>query len=226
MGLKRSQRRAQAFRDFGGISKNNNTNNLVAENNNNTGAQRLGYDEILRGIGLVDGGRGYRTKSTQPVEEADGWEDEDMAEEVHKSLAAERNRETSTRIGDMKRDRQDGVFRLMAGNVNNMSNSLVRSRKIGEIQQAIDYWDVQGVGLSEVGIDFRKMGPTRQMASWFRNNRENYKTSVAHNTREPAISYSQPGGIGLIGCKELRQYIQGKTGDFRRLGRWHSWILG
>jgi len=50
MGLKRSQRRAQAFRDFGGISKNNNTNNLIAGNNNNTGAQRLGYDKIPRSM--------------------------------------------------------------------------------------------------------------------------------------------------------------------------------
>jgi hypothetical protein len=188
--------------------------------------QQLQYNKILRGIGLADGGRAFHKQSTQPANEAEGWEDEDMTEDVHKSLATERDRETVTRIGDMKRDRPDGVFRLMAGNVNNMSNSLVRSRKIGEIQQAIDYWDVQGVGLSEVGIDFRKMGPTRQMASWFCKNRENYKTSVSHNTREPAISYSQPGGIGLIGCKELRQYIQGATGDFRRLERWNLWTLG
>ena len=149
-----------------------------------------------------------------------------MSEEVNRSLATASDKETVTRIGDMTRDRPDGVFRIMAGNVNNMSNSIVRRRKIGEIQQAIDYWDVQGVGLSEVGIDFRKMGPSRQMSSWFRGNRENYKTSAAHNTRYPAISYSQPGGIGLIACKELKQYIQGSKGDFRKLGRWNSWILG
>jgi hypothetical protein len=133
MGLKRDQRRAQTFRGSGGIlgskhhnniSTENNTNNLLAGNNSTIGVQKLKYDEILRGIGLVDGGRGYRKQVARPVEEAAGWEDEDMTEDVHKSLAAERDRETSTRIGDMKRDRPDGVFRLMAGKVNNMSNSM------------------------------------------------------------------------------------------------------
>jgi hypothetical protein len=64
------------------------------------------------------------------------------------------------------------------------------------------------------------------MASWFRANREKYRTSVAHNTRDLAVSVSQPGGIGLIACKELKQYIKDSRGDLRKLGRWNSWIIG
>ena len=30
----------------------------------------------------------------------------------------------------------------------------------------------------------------------------------------------------MIGCKELRQYIRQATPDFRKLGRWHSWLVG
>jgi hypothetical protein len=43
---------------------------------------------------------------------------------------------------------------------------------------------------------------------------------------DPAISVSQPGGIALIACKELKQYIQDSRGDFRKLGRWNSWLIG
>ena len=146
-------------------------------------------------------------------------------EEANRAIEEARERENTTRIGDLTRDRPNGVFRLMSGNVNNMSHSIVRQRKIGEIQQAIDYWDVQGIGLSEVGIDFRKLGPNHQMYSWFRANREMYKTSTAHNTNDPPISTSQPGGIGLIACKELKQYIKSSSGDSRKLGRWNSWII-
>jgi hypothetical protein len=51
----------------------------------------------------------------------------------------------------------------------------VRRRKIGEIQQLVDQWDVQAIGFSEVGIDvdFRKVHPNKGISSWFRANREN-----------------------------------------------------
>ena len=45
--------------------------------------------------------------------------------------------------------------------------------------------------ISEVGIDFRKVSPSKNIASWFRANREKYRTSIAaHNTGDPAISVS------------------------------------
>jgi len=69
------------------------------------------------------------------------------------------------------------------------------------------------------------VSPSKNIASWFRVNREKYRTSTAHNTVDPAISVSQPGGITLIACKELKQYAQDRRGDFRKLGRWNSWII-
>ena len=70
------------------------------------------------------------------------------------------------------------------------------------------------------------MPPNKNIASWFRANREKYRTSATHNTVDPAISVSQPGGIALIACKELKQYVQDSRGDFRKLGGWNSWIIG
>ena len=221
MGHGRNQRRAQNHRDRGG--------NIGGDKNNN---KTLQYADILRGIGYNNkkGSRIIRNRrgNTNSREECDFQDAEEIAEamkEANKAIEEARERENTTRIGDLTRERPDGVFRLMAGNVNNMSHSIVRQRKIGEIQQAIDYWDVQGIGLSEVGIDFRKLGPNHQMYSWFRANREMYKISSAHNTNDPPISTSQPGGIGLIACKELKQYIKSSSGDFRKLGRWNSWII-
>jgi hypothetical protein len=60
----------------------------------------------------------------------------------------------------------------MAGNVNNMANKVVQQRKVCENQQLIDQWDIQGTGLSEVGVDFRKVTHDKNMASWLRANRE------------------------------------------------------
>jgi hypothetical protein len=107
MGLKSYQRRAQKFRGSGGnlgskylsnnISNNNSRNNLIEGNNRDIGAQKLNYNKILRGIGLADGGRGYYKQSARPVDEAEGWEDEDMTEDVHKCLVMERDREADKR---------------------------------------------------------------------------------------------------------------------------------
>ena len=209
--------------------KNSNINMGVDnsdKNDNNIIARRLRYEEVVRGIGYGVGGK-KTIQRPRAVEEVDeNSHDEEMMESVQKQLEQARRAETSIRLGDMTKARPDQVFRLMAGNVNNMANRVVRQRKICEIQQLIDQWDIQGAGLSEVGVDFRKVSHDKNMASWFRANREKYRTSIAHNTKDPAVSISQPGGIGLIACKELKQYIHDSRGDFRKLGRWNSWVIG
>ena len=188
--------------------------------------QVLQYEEVIRGISYGKIGKKTKQRTTRQEEAETNSDDEEMTEAVERQLDDMRNMEKSIRLGEMTKSRPDQVFRLMAGNVNNMANKSVRQRKVCEIQQLIDQWDIQGVGISEVGIDFRKVSYDKNMASWFRANREKYRTSIAHNTRDPAVSVSQPGGIGLIACKELKQYIKDSRGDFRKLGRWNSWIIG
>lgn len=199
---------------------------ISEKNVNNIATRSLQYEEVVRGIGYEKGGKN-RLRGSGVQEEAEVTShDEEMMEAVQMQLEQARLAEVSIRLGDMTKGRPDQVFRLMAGNINNMANKVVRQRKVCEIQQLIDQWDIHGVGLSEVGVDFRKVTHDKNMASWFRANREKYRTSISHNTREPAISISQPGGIGLIACKELKQYIHDSRGDFRKLGRWNSWIIG
>lgn len=65
-----------------------------------------------------------------------------MTDTVANQLDKAREKDSSIRLGDMTRSRPDGVFRLMAGNVNNMSNKNIRQRKAGEIQQLIDHFDI------------------------------------------------------------------------------------
>jgi hypothetical protein len=231
MGLGRNQRRAQHHRGTRGnnTGEDNSFNGTGVEyrrgQTSKIAMQNLNYEDICRSIGYNKVGLNKR-RGGYEQEDSDGSNDDEATAMVQHQLDEARAKEESTHLGDMTRSRPDQVFRLMAGNVNNMANNAVRRRKTCEIQHLIDQWDIQGTGISEVGIDFRKVPPNKNIASWFRANREKYRTSIAHNTVDPAISVSQPGGIALIACKELKQYIQDSRGDFRKLGRWNSWIIG
>jgi hypothetical protein len=60
----------------------------------------------------------------------------------------------------------------------------------------------------------------------FRTSHDKYRTATAHNTNKNVpTSIRQQEGIGLFSGKKLRQYIVKCFGDFRGLGRWHSWII-
>jgi hypothetical protein len=231
MGLGRNQRRAQNYRDTRGNHTGENDSNIGISpedrrrKSNKIANKILNYDDIIRGMGYKKDGVNKR-RGGCGQEDMNGDDNGEMTEAVLHQLDVARAKEESTYLGDMTRSRPDQVFRLMAGNVNNMANNIVRRGKICEIQYIVDQWDIQAIGLSEVGIDFRKVHPNKNISSWFRANREKYRTSIAHNTEDPTISISQPGGIALIACKELKQYIQDSRGDFRKLGRWISWIIG
>ena len=194
MGLGRNQRRAQSYREIRGNSKGyDNVNQNMggvncSKNVNNKATQILQYEEVIRGISYGKSGKKMKQRTRRQEEAETDSDDEEMTEAVQMQLVEIRKMEKSIRLGDMTKSRPDQVFRLMAGNVNNMVNKSVRQRKVCEIQQLIDQWDIQGVGISEVGIDFRKVSYDKNMASWFRANREKYRTSVAHNTRDPAVS--------------------------------------
>ena len=227
MGLGRNQRQPQSYREIRGKNKGqNNSNQKMGVDNseknvNNIATRSLQYKEVVRGIGYEKGGKKMLQRPRVQGKAEVTSHDEEMMVAVQMQLEKASLAEVSIRLGDMTKSRPNQVFRLMAGNVNNMANKVVRQRKICEIQQLIDQWDIQGAGLSEVGVDFRKVTHNKNMASWFRAN-----TSIEHNTRDPAVSISQPGGIGLIACKELKQYIHDSRGDFRKLGRWNWWIIG
>ena len=54
-------------------------------------------------------------------------------------------------LGDMNKDRPDGVFRFALGQLNSASSQDVRDRKVAQINNLIDEWGVGCTGRSNVG---------------------------------------------------------------------------
>jgi len=128
------------------------------------------------------------------------------------------------RLGHLTTDRPQGVFRLMSGQVNGASTNISRDKKVSQISNIIDTWDVQGGCLQEIGINWSYLEHSRNMTSWFRFDRREAKTITAHNTHEN-IEMKQQGGVAQFACKELSQYAKESEPDFRGLGRWCSWLI-
>jgi hypothetical protein len=120
----------------------------------------------------------------------------------------------------------EGVFRLAGGNLNCASTKEVRDRKVSDIHQILETWDIQGGGFSEVGIDWRRIPQRKRLDSWFRTCQDEYRTSKSYNSYKAiTMTTQQQGGIAIFAGKEFRQNILWSVGDFRGLGRWNSWII-
>jgi hypothetical protein len=125
----------------------------------------------------------------------------------------------------MNEERPDWVFRFMGGQLNSTTTKTVRDKKISDIHQIIDQWNVQGGGFSEIGINWQCLPHTRGFSDWFRSHPDDFLTSTAQNTNENVSSVRQQGKLALFAGKELRQYIKSSSKDFRHLGRWNSWLI-
>jgi hypothetical protein len=95
------------------------------------------------------------------------------------------------RLGNMKEERPDGVFRFMGGKLNSAATKSVRDKKIADLHQIIDQWDVQGGGFSEIGINWQSLTHARGFSAWFRSHPDDFLTSTAHNTNENVSSLCQ-----------------------------------
>jgi hypothetical protein len=164
-------------------SRNKDGNNTAAINNNgsNEDGQRrnttLSYEEIIRGIGFAPE-RGEEQESIpeppevrRSIKEVPEDVDEDfeqgMEDLVTQQIEAIRSEWHVPRLGDMKKTRPQGVFRIMSGNVNNMSMKVNRDGKIARIEWLKEEWDIQAIGLVEVGVDWRKETTPGKLSAWF-----------------------------------------------------------
>jgi hypothetical protein len=128
------------------------------------------------------------------------------------------------RLGNMQESRPDGVFRFMGAQLNSISSSESRDRKVTDIDRIMDDWEVQAGCFQEVGVNWSATGYNRNMSSWFRLKNQEIRTHTAHNIHEN-IEAAQQGGVGQFVCKELASYARETEADFRGLGRWSSWLL-
>ena len=160
----------------------------------------------------------------------DNWDmpqremDQDMLRREELALSNTLRRWYVPRYGYLKEEREEGVFRIMAGQLNSISGTAVKARKLQDIKRLIQTWDVQGGCLSEVGINWTRQRRSERLQEHLRKDFEDIRVITSNNTTEN-ISVSQVGGVAQFVLGELAQYARSSSQDFRGLGRWNSWQI-
>ena len=142
-----------------------------------------------------------------------------------KALLKRENKSIVPRIGNLAQDRPDGVWRIAYCQLNNISGSDVRRRKLKSLAEVVEEFDVDGISLCEVGVNWNH-GRGHSLKSWSTPYfTQEIKCTTANNIHGPKVSLSQPGGTGIILTQSLFEYARETESDPRGLGRWTSWKL-
>jgi hypothetical protein len=110
--------------------------------------------------------------------------DDSIAEIKATNVARHYARWHVPRLRNIEQQRPDGVFRFLGGQLNSASSTEVRTRKVDDLQRLINDWEVQGRGLSKVGINWSTYPSSANLASWFKDEILDMRTHTAHNTHE------------------------------------------
>jgi hypothetical protein len=94
-------------------------------------------------------------------------------------------------------------------------------RKTGDLVRICQEFEVQGGGLSEVGVNWSTFPASANLASWLRDNIPDVRTHAAHNRHE-GVAHYQPGGTATFASGELVRHMKQTGDDFCSLGRWCS----
>ena len=141
-------------------------------------------------------------------------EDNALREREHRSVIP--------RLGTLASVKPDGVWRIGYCQVNNMSGSVTRQRKIRELVQLTQDHDVDAVALCELGVNWRS-GRGHSLKSWCSPYfPQEIRCATAHNIHSPKSSLGQPGGTGLLLTQSIMEYAHDMEVDPRGLGRWTS----
>ena len=125
--------------------------------------------------------------------------------------------------GSISETRPDGTFRGMSVQLNGMVTSKVKNRKARLLTAAIRKYDVQFVGLGEVGVNWN-MAKRKRLLSLLPELTSEARTMTAHNLNEN-VAIHQQGGVATLAMGEILNYYKKGARDFRRLGRWTSFTL-
>eukprot|EP00956_Cyclotella_meneghiniana_P021440 scaffold39105_cov59-Cyclotella_meneghiniana.AAC.3 len=125
--------------------------------------------------------------------------------------------------GSVEENRPDGVFRGMSVQLNGMVTRQVMNRKARLLTSAIKKYEVQFVGIGEVGVNWKKANRKR-LLSLLPELTGEARAMTANNTTEN-VAVHQQGGVATLALGEIINYYKKGTKDFRHLGRWTSFIL-
>ena len=147
---------------------------------------------------------------------------------VHMERSALQIREQKSvvpRLGNIASEKPDGVWRLAYCQLNNMSGSDTRRRKLKDLERISQDFDVDGIAMCELGVNWSS-GRGHSLKSWCSPYfSQDIRCTTAHNIHAPRVSLSQPGGTGICLNQSLFEYAHDVEPDFRGLGRWTSWKL-
>eukprot|EP00956_Cyclotella_meneghiniana_P008015 scaffold10676_cov49-Cyclotella_meneghiniana.AAC.6 len=125
--------------------------------------------------------------------------------------------------GNVEEVRPDGVFRGMSVQLNGMVTRKVMNRKARLLTAAIKKYEVQFVGIGEVGVNWKKANRKR-LLSLLPELTGEARAMTANNTTEN-VAVHQQGGVATLALGEILNYYKKGSKDFRHLGRWTSFIL-
>jgi hypothetical protein len=128
------------------------------------------------------------------------------------------------RLGNLPTRKPDGTFRFITCQFNNMSGKEVRERKLKVVKQLVNKYEIDALCGSEIGVNFGRMDPSNSFASWFEGGRP-IRSTTSHNVHSPSESKHLPGGTGIVVFNGIHQYAKKSTNDFRKLGRFCSWVF-
>ena len=97
-------------------------------------------------------------------------------------------------------------------------------RKVDKLTRLINDWEVQAIGLLEVGVNWDTYPSLANLALWFRDDIPDMRTHTAHNTHKKVVHH-QPGRTATFLYRELICYIKQRCVDHRGLGRWCSTLF-
>ena len=101
-----------------------------------------------------------------------------------------------------------------------MAEPKSRAKKLRDIWDLAENFDVDGIVMVEVGVNWKKFKSSACLGSWFNtlSTREVWATE-AFNIHAPATSRHQQGGTAIVLRHGLLQYARGVTPDHSGLGR-------
>ena len=203
----------------------------MSESNNKLLNETMKHEEI---VNMVERHTVGRARHSVTEEEVERWIDEEDFERDNSAdmmkAATEMQRVESMSVpvhGFLPaEERGDGVFRGLMVQLNGIKTNKVRNRKAAQLQWLVRKYDVQIVGLGEIGVNWSKCRHKKRLLTLLPEIERSARSSTSHNSRQQERhGIKQQGGVGMIVLNDLLPYYKKGNKDFRHLGRWDSAIL-
>ena len=196
-------------------------------------SSKASHDEVVSLIRRRSYNRKHRWVSDEEVAswiEEEKWETEHIIEMMEARFDMDMGTDVlhDDELGSLPETRPDGIFRALSVQLNGMSTSRVRNRKAAELQAIVRKYDVQFVGIGEVGVNWDCAKHTKRLLSLLPDLELGACSKTAHNAlTEERLGAFQQGGVGQIYRGEIKNFvIKNKSSkDFRHLGRWISTVI-